>query len=116
MRKTTTSFALAIIGATCILSVPASAAPNQGDATKVTTVTNPAISCSAPVAETKVEGGGMGTTITVTTTNPVAFVTVKSGSSAILVSSTFTDTGATITMSKDVSNYIVWTCTSGGVF
>jgi hypothetical protein len=114
MRKTIGSFviAIAVSGVTCALSTAAFGAPNQGDTSKLTTVTNAAVSCESPVAAPKVEGS-MGTTISVLSTDPISFVTIKSGNGAVLVSSTFGATGATITMSKDVSNYIVWTCASG---
>lgn len=115
MRKTIGSFAIAIAvsGVTCALSTAAFGAPNQGDETKLTTVSNAAVSCLNPVAAAKVEGS-MGTTISVLSADPITFVTVKSGNGAVLVSSAFGTTGATVTMSKDVSNYIVWTCASGG--
>lgn len=113
MRKTIGSFAIAIAASsvTCLLSTAAFAASNQGDSSKLTTVANAAVSCLNPVAADKVEGS-MGTTISVQSTNPITFVTIKSGNGAVLVSSEFGTTGATITMSKDVSNYVVWTCAS----
>jgi hypothetical protein len=85
------------------------AAPNQGEASKVLTVN--AGACATPVAGAKVEGG-LGATISVSSTLPIAKVTVKSGQGAAVVSSSFAADfkSGTITLSKAVSNYVVWTC------
>jgi hypothetical protein len=37
-------------------------------------------------------------------------VTVKSGKGAVVVSGQFDTSSGQITLSKDVSNYVVWTC------
>lgn len=91
------------------LSVSGLALANQGDPDKVLTVDNPNVSCASPVAGPKVEGN-LGTTITFSAGAPIDFVTVKSGKGAVVVSATFDTTSGTITLSKDVSNYVVWTC------
>src|SRR5512133_3441553 len=91
------------------LSVSGLALANQGDPDKVLTVDNPNVSCASPVAGPKVEGN-LGTTITFSAWAPIDFVTVKSGKGAVVVSATFDTTSGTITLSKDVSNYVVWTC------
>jgi hypothetical protein len=87
--------------------------PNQGETSKVLTVSG--MSCPSPVPGSKVEGG-LGTTITVSSSLPIARVTLKSGNSATVVGASFSADfkSATITLSKDVSNYIVWTCASSG--
>jgi hypothetical protein len=108
---------LASLGAitALVMAAPASgAAPNQGDASKVLVVNNPFVSCDAPTPRDKVEGGGMGETIEVSDTRPIDFVTVKSGNGAFVVDSSFTVNTATITLSKDVSNYVVWVCPEDG--
>jgi hypothetical protein len=91
------------------LSVSGLALANQGDPDKVLTVDNPNVSCASPVAGPKVEGN-LGTTISFSAGAPIDFVTVKSGQGAVVVSATFDTTSGTITLSKDVSNYVVWTC------
>src|SRR5918992_1479018 len=91
------------------LSVSGLALANQGDPDKVLTVDNPNVSCASPVAGPKVEGG-LGATISFSAAAPIDFVTVKSGKGAVVVSATFDTTSGTITLSKDVSNYVVWTC------
>ena len=91
------------------LSVSGLALANQGDSDKVLTVDNPNVSCASPVEGSKVEGG-LGTTISFSAAAPIDFVTVKSGQGAVVVSATFDTTSGTITLSKDVSNYVVWTC------
>jgi hypothetical protein len=91
------------------LSVSGLALANQGDPDKVLTVDNPNVSCASPVAGPKVEGN-LGTTITFSAGAPIDFVTVKSGKGAVVVLATFDTTSGTITLSKDVSNYVVWTC------
>src|SRR5918998_1659801 len=91
------------------LSVTGLAVAGQGDPDKVLTVDNPNVSCASPVAGSKVEGG-LGTTISFSAAAPIDFVTVKSGKGAVVVSATFDTTSGTITLSKDVSNYVVWTC------
>jgi hypothetical protein len=91
------------------LSVSGLALANQGDPSKVLTVDNPNVSCASPVAGPKVEGN-LGTTISFSAAAPIDFVTVKSGQGAVVVSAEFDTTSGTITLSKDVSNYVVWTC------
>src|SRR5215218_1162245 len=91
------------------LSVSGLALANQGDPDKVLTVDNPNVSCASPVAGPTVEGN-LGTTISFSAGAPIDFVTVKSGEGAVVVSATFDTTSGTITLSKDVSNYVVWTC------
>jgi hypothetical protein len=91
------------------LSVSGFALANQSDPDKVLTVDNPNVSCASPVAGPKVEGN-LGTTISFSAAAPIDFVTVKSGQGAEVVSAEFDTTSGTITLSKDVSNYVVWTC------
>src|SRR5918996_6440340 len=91
------------------LSVSGLALANQGDPDKVLTVDNPNVSCESPVASPKVEGG-LGTTISFSADAPIDFVTVKSGEGAVVVSAQFDTHTGQITLNKDVSNYVVWTC------
>ena len=84
-------------------------APNQGDPSKVLKVDNPCVWCKYPTPGKKVEGN-FGRTIYVSSSNPIDFVTVKSGEGATVVSSSFDTYKGKIKLSKDVSNYVVWTC------
>jgi hypothetical protein len=86
--------------------------PNQGDPEKVLTVESGYTCTGTMVAGEKVEGGNLGPTITVTATSPIVQVTIKSGSKADLVTATWSADflSGTITISQDVSNYVVWTC------
>jgi hypothetical protein len=99
--------------ATSQTQAPATSPPgsvNQGEESKVLTVNG--ASCSTDVvAGAKVEGG-LGTTVQITATAPIVKVTLKSGQGAAVVSSSFSSDfkSVTITLSKDVSNYVVWTC------
>lgn len=108
--------ALAAFGLAAVLATTGLAAdpdpPNQGDPDKVLTVSS-GYACSGTVVPgTKVEGGGLGPTITVSASSPIVKVTIKSGSKAELVSATWSPDylSGTITLSQDVSNYVVWTC------
>jgi hypothetical protein len=85
------------------------AAPNQGNTTMVLKVDNTKVWCKYPVAGKKVEVKS-GKTIYVSSSKPIDFVTVKSGTGAYVVSGYFGITSGKITLSKDVSNYVVWTC------
>jgi hypothetical protein len=91
------------------LSVASLGFAQQGDPDKVLTVDNPNVSCESPVAGAKVEGN-LGTTISFSADAPIDFVTVKSGEGAVVVSAQFDTHTGQITLSKDVSNYVVWTC------
>jgi hypothetical protein len=82
---------------------------DQGNPGKVLTVDNPNVSCESPVQGPKVEGE-LGRTIIVSAEDPIDFVTVKSGSGAVVVSAQFDTNSGEITLSKDVSGYVVWTC------
>jgi hypothetical protein len=103
-----------ILGALVTLAVvvaPAVAggAPNQGDPDKVIKVNNPNVWCAYPVPGKKFEGD-FGQTIHVSASSPIDFVTVKSGKDAYVVYKTFDTYWGKIKLSKDVSNYVVWTC------
>jgi hypothetical protein len=82
---------------------------NQGDASKVKTVENLDVDCAYPVPSDKVEGD-MGRSIHGTSSDPIDKVTVKSGKDAEVVYSSFYGNSFYIKLSKDVSNYVVWTC------
>jgi hypothetical protein len=103
-----------ILGALVTLAVvvaPAVAgnAPNQGDPDKVIKVDNPNVWCADPVPGKKIEGG-LGQTIHVSASQKIDFVTIKSGQGAYVVYKTFDKYWGKIKLSKDVSNYVVWTC------
>jgi hypothetical protein len=91
------------------LSYTGLALADQGNQSKVLTVDNPNVSCESPVAGPKVEGE-LGRTIVVSAEDPIDFVTVKSGVGAVVVSAQFDTSQGQITLSKDVSSYVVWTC------
>ena len=102
----------------CVPCPPQASAPNQGDGGKVLTVNNPNVpgsadvgpcKCENPQPLTKVEGG-LGRTITISASRPIDFVTIKSGDGARLVSASWQIYSGTITLSKDVSNYVIWVC------
>jgi hypothetical protein len=108
---------LAAIGAGAVLALALAAgqaaatgdAPNQGDPDKVLTVDNPNVSCENPKPGDKVEGD-FGRKIHVSSNRPIDFVTVKSGKNAEVVFAEFDTFKGKIKLSKDVSNYVVWTC------
>lgn len=111
MRARLLAIVTAILFALGLVAAPAAAVegPNQGDPSKVIKVNNPKVWCKAPVPGPKVEGG-LGRTITFSASNPIDFVTVKSGEGAFVVSKWFGIKKGKITLNKDVSNYVVWTC------
>ena len=90
--------------------------PNQGDPTKVFTVASGYACDGTVVPGPKVEGQGLGRTIAVSAATPIVKVTIKSGDKAELVSAAWAADfrSGTITISQDVSNYVVWTCAGGG--
>ncbi|HKX69426.1 MAG TPA: hypothetical protein VJN29_19590, partial [Intrasporangium sp.] len=98
-----------------LLAAPAFAQddPNQGNPDLVLTVDNPEVSCDDPMPLPKVEGD-LGSTIEFEAQSPIDKVTVKSGSKAEFVSADFSPTGppytGTITLTQDVSNYVIWVC------
>ena len=87
---------------------------NQGDPDKVLTVGSGFACAGALVAGAKVEGGGLGRTVVFRAGTPIAQVTLKSGKDATVVTSSFAADyrSGSVTLSRDVSNYIVWTCSS----
>jgi hypothetical protein len=101
--------AVVILAGLATLSFTGLALADQPDPAKVLTVDNPNVSCESPVAGPKVEGG-LGRTIVVSAQDPIDFVTVKSGGGAVVVSAQFDTNQGQITLSKDVSGYVVWTC------
>jgi hypothetical protein len=85
--------------------------PNQGEEGKVLTVDNPAVSCESPTASAKVDGVNSAT-IEFSSSLPIDKVTVKSGEQSEVVSSSFAanNLSGSITLTQNVSNYVVWTC------
>jgi hypothetical protein len=57
----------------------------------------------------------LGRTISVRASQAIDSVTVKSGKNASVVEASFDEYSGTITLSKDVSNYVVWVCDSNDV-
>ena len=114
MRTKLAAIAALVLGTLLALaltssSAPAGDAPNQGDADKVLTVDNPNVTCEDAEPGKKVEGG-FGQKIHVSAEDPIDFVTVKSGKGATVVFAYFDTVSGKIKLSKDVSNYVVWTC------
>jgi hypothetical protein len=110
MKSRVVAVVLGVLVAVAVIAAPVSAGgPNQGDPDKVLKVNNPNVWCSNPVPGPKIEGN-FGQTIHVHASHPIDFVTVKSGKDAYVVYSTFDTYWGKIKLSKDVSNYVVWTC------
>jgi hypothetical protein len=118
MKRSLATFglgALALIGVAAGLATAGLAAepgpPNQGDPDKVFTVASGYLCSGTLVPGAKVEGQ-LGPTITVTAATPIVQVTIKSGSKAELATATWSADylSGTITITQDVSNYAVWTC------
>jgi hypothetical protein len=75
----------------------------------VLVVDNPNVSCHWPVPSSS-DAGQLGQTITVSAGDPIDFVLGKSIPDAEVVSAQF-DTGqGQITLSENITNYVVWTC------
>jgi hypothetical protein len=74
-------------------------------------VDNPNVSCETPVPSVPVVGQ-LGETITVSAEDPIDFVLVKSTPDAEVVSTQFdtTSTSGQITLSDDITSYVVFTC------
>jgi hypothetical protein len=72
-------------------------------------VDNPNVSCESPVPGS-LEIGQQGQTITVSAEDPIDFVTVKSSPDAEVVSAQFDTLQGQITLSKNITGYVVWTC------
>jgi hypothetical protein len=114
MRPKLAAFGALVVGTLLALaltasSAPAGDAPNQGDPDKVLKVDNPNVWCEDAEPGKKVEGG-LGRKIRVWAKDPIDFVTVKSGKNAEVVFAEFDEFWGKIKLSKDVSNYVVWTC------
>jgi hypothetical protein len=111
MKARILTILLGIVFALGLVAAPAAAVagPNQGDPDKVLTVNNKKVWCKYPKPGPKIEGG-LGRTITFSASKPIDKVTVKSGEGAYVVSKWFDMKKGKITLNKDVSNYVVWTC------
>jgi hypothetical protein len=72
-------------------------------------VDNPNVSCESPVPGS-LEIGQQGQTITVSAEDPIDFVTVKSSPDAEVVSAQFDTFQGQITLSANITGYVVWTC------
>jgi hypothetical protein len=80
----------------------------------VLVVDNPNVSCQWPVPSSS-DAGQLGQTITVSAEGPIDFVLVKSVPNAEVVSAEFVSTESgtfqgQITLSENITNYVVWTC------
>ena len=82
---------------------------NQGDETKVLEADNTAVQCDCSTPSEKVEGD-MGRWIHGWSSEPIDKVTLKSGNGAEILYQYFDGERFFIKLSKDVSNYVVWTC------
>jgi hypothetical protein len=74
-------------------------------------VDNPTVSCESPVPSVPVVGQ-LGDTITVSADDPIDFVLVKSAPDAEVSAQfdTTTSTSGQITLSDNITGYVVWTC------
>jgi hypothetical protein len=74
-------------------------------------VDNPTVSCESPVPSVPVVGQ-LGETITVSAEDPIDFVLVKTAPGAEVVTAQFdtTSTSGQITLTKNITSYVVWTC------
>jgi hypothetical protein len=107
MRKVAVLFVGALLAVA--IAVPAALGNvNQGDPSKVLTVYGPA-KCDYPVPGKKIEGG-LGHVIHFSSYHPIAKVTIKSGQGAYVVWKDIGTYYGKVKLSKDVSNYVVWTC------
>jgi hypothetical protein len=97
---------LATLGLTGLAS-----ADQIGPNPTVQLVDNPNLSCEAPVPSVPVVGQ-LGDTIIVSTEDPIDFVLVKSAPNAEVVSAEFdtTSTSGQITLTENITSYVVWTC------
>ncbi len=102
-----------LAGSLMVAMLPAAAfasGVNQGDPSKVLTVDNTYVSCDDPTPSDKVEGG-LGRWIAGGSADLIDKVTVKSGEGAEATEqTTVSDNSFFIKLTKDVSNYVVWTC------
>jgi len=73
------------------------------------TVDNPNVSCAAPIAGPLIQGD-LGETISFSAAFPIDFVSVTLGAGAFVVSAQFDTTAGQITLSENVTSYVVWTC------
>jgi hypothetical protein len=104
-----------------IAAAGSGASPNQGNPDMVLTVDNPCVSCGDPVPGPKIEGY-VGRYLFVVSFKPIEQLTIKSGRDASVVWSYFGDYWmygkhiyfAKVMLSKDISNYVVWTCHACG--
>lgn len=90
--------------------------PNQGNPKMVLTIDNESVVCEA-VPGAKVEDGDLGRFEKILSSYQIDKVTVKSGKKAKVVWSVFGQEGdqyfVKFKLSKDISNYVVWTCPNG---
>jgi hypothetical protein len=110
--------AIAVAGVAAGMATTATATdpgpPNQGDPDKVFAVLS-GYQCSGTVHYGPKIEGGLGVTISFSASSPIVKVTIKSGEKASLVSATWAADylSGTITITQNVSNYVVWTCSGG---
>ena len=97
---------LATLGLTGLAS-----ADQIGPNPTVQLVDNPNVSCESPVPSA-IDAGQLGDTLTVSTEDPIDFVLVKSAPNAEVVSAQLdtTSTSGQITLTKNITSYVVWTC------
>jgi hypothetical protein len=77
-------------------------------------VDNPDVSCERPVPSA-IDAGQLGETITVSTEDPIDFVLVKTAPNAEVVNAQFdaittSQFQGQITLSENITSYVLWTC------
>jgi hypothetical protein len=72
-------------------------------------VDNPNVSCQWPVPSSS-DAGHLGEAITVSAEDPIDFVLVKSTPGAEVVSAQFDTSQGQITLSEDITSYVVFAC------
>jgi hypothetical protein len=72
-------------------------------------VDNPNVSCQWPLPSSS-DAGQLGQTLTVSAEDPIDFVLVKSVPNAEVVSAQFDTSQVQITLSQNITSYVVWTC------
>jgi len=98
-----------LVGLATLGFVGLARADQVGSLRLVLLVDNPNVSCESPVPGAE-DIGQLGQTITVSAEDPIDFVTVKSTPDAEVVSAQFDTFQGQITLSDNITGYVVWTC------
>jgi hypothetical protein len=100
---------LLLVGLATFYFTGLASAQQLGPNPTVLVVDNPEVSCQWPLPSAS-DAGQLGQTITVSAEDPIDFVLVKSTPGAEVVSARFDTSPAQITLSEDVTSYVVFTC------